>query len=96
MASQIMMENIHSETYSLLINTYIKDPMQHEYLFNAMNTFPASSGRLTGLSDGFPINVRRLPRGWLPSQQSKEYSFSFHLYLLAEEVHSYAWSHILQ
>ena len=27
--------HVHSETYSLLINTYIKDPMQREYLFDA-------------------------------------------------------------
>ena len=32
---QIMVEDIHSETYSLLIDTYIKDPAQHEYLFNS-------------------------------------------------------------
>ncbi|KAF8342484.1 ribonucleotide reductase [Amanita rubescens] len=37
---QIMMENIHSETYSLLIDTYIKDPRQREYLFDAVNTIP--------------------------------------------------------
>jgi len=33
---QIMMENIHSETYSLLIDTYIKDPVDKDYLFNAI------------------------------------------------------------
>jgi len=33
---QIMMENIHSETYSLLIDTYINDPEEKEYLFNAI------------------------------------------------------------
>ncbi len=33
---QIMMENIHSETYSLLIDTYIKDPKEKDYLFNAI------------------------------------------------------------
>ncbi|KAH7920793.1 ribonucleotide reductase small subunit [Leucogyrophana mollusca] len=37
---QIMMENIHSETYSLLIDTYIKDPAQREYLFDAVETIP--------------------------------------------------------
>jgi len=35
-----MMENIHSETYSLLIDTYIKDPVQREYLFDAIETIP--------------------------------------------------------
>ena len=33
---QIMMENIHSETYSLLIDTYIKDEKEKNYLFNAI------------------------------------------------------------
>ncbi|RSL48447.1 Ribonucleoside-diphosphate reductase small chain [Fusarium sp. AF-6] len=37
---QIMMENIHSETYSLLIDTYIKEPSQRTYLFNAIETIP--------------------------------------------------------
>ena len=38
---QIMMENIHSETYSLLIDTYIKDPIEKDKLFHAMETVPA-------------------------------------------------------
>jgi ribonucleoside-diphosphate reductase beta chain len=33
-----MMENIHSETYSLLIDTYIKDTAEKDYLFNAIET----------------------------------------------------------
>lgn len=37
---QIMMENIHSETYSLLIDTYIKDKKEQDYLFNAIETVP--------------------------------------------------------
>jgi ribonucleoside-diphosphate reductase beta chain len=37
---QIMMENIHSETYSLLIDTYIKDPKEKDRLFNAIDTVP--------------------------------------------------------
>ncbi|MCS6980773.1 MAG: ribonucleotide-diphosphate reductase subunit beta [Flavobacteriales bacterium] len=35
---QLMMENIHSETYSLLIDTYIKDPVEKNYLFRAIET----------------------------------------------------------
>jgi len=38
---QIMIENIHSETYSLLIDTYIKDKAEREYCFNAIETMPA-------------------------------------------------------
>ncbi|RMD41343.1 hypothetical protein DV735_g3772, partial [Chaetothyriales sp. CBS 134920] len=37
---QIMMENIHSEMYSLLIDTYIADPAQKQYLFDAIDTIP--------------------------------------------------------
>ena len=37
---QIAMENIHSETYSLLIDTYIKDAAQRAHLFNAIDTVP--------------------------------------------------------
>ena len=36
---QVMMENIHSETYSLLIDTYIRDTKEKNYLFNAIETF---------------------------------------------------------
>ncbi|HJP64565.1 MAG TPA: ribonucleoside-diphosphate reductase small subunit [Mucilaginibacter sp.] len=38
---QIMMENIHSETYALLIDTYIKDPAEKDRLFHAVDTVPA-------------------------------------------------------
>ncbi len=38
---QIMMENIHSETYSLLIDTYIKDEEEKTKLFQAIDVFPA-------------------------------------------------------
>lgn len=41
---QIMMENVHSETYSLLIDTYISDMAQRQYLFDAIDT----SKRLLG------------------------------------------------
>ena len=34
------MENIHSETYSLLIDTYIKDENEKMYLFNAIEHVP--------------------------------------------------------
>jgi ribonucleoside-diphosphate reductase beta chain len=37
---QIMMENIHSETYSLLIDTYIKDPVEKDKLLHAIDTVP--------------------------------------------------------
>ncbi|KAJ7370659.1 Ribonucleoside-diphosphate reductase subunit M2 [Desmophyllum pertusum] len=37
---QIAMENIHSEMYCLLIDTYIRDPGEKQKLFNAIETFP--------------------------------------------------------
>lgn len=38
---QLAMENIHSETYSLLIDTYIKDQAEKSRLFHAVDTVPA-------------------------------------------------------
>ena len=37
---QIAVENIHSETYSLLIDTYIKDQREKTHLLNAIETVP--------------------------------------------------------
>ena len=37
---QIAMENVHSETYSLLIDTYIKDREEKTMLFHAIHNFP--------------------------------------------------------
>jgi len=38
---QIMMENVHSETYSLLIDTYVTDDVEKDQLFRAIEVFPA-------------------------------------------------------
>jgi len=38
---QIAMENVHSETYSLLIDTYIKDSVEKDRLFHAIDNFPS-------------------------------------------------------
>ncbi|KAF5297802.1 hypothetical protein FQA39_LY11951 [Lamprigera yunnana] len=37
---QIAIENVHSEMYSLLIDTYISEPKQKDFLFNAIETMP--------------------------------------------------------
>lgn len=37
---QIAMENIHAETYGLLIDTYIKDAKEKDYLFKAIDNIP--------------------------------------------------------
>jgi len=40
-AYQIFIEQIHSETYSLLIDTYIKDASEKDKIFNAVETIPS-------------------------------------------------------
>jgi len=61
---QIMMENIHSETYSLLIDTYIKEPAEREYLFDAVETIPCVKKKadwaLTWISDRQATFAERL------------------------------------
>merc|ERR1711904_733074 len=42
---QIAMENIHSETYSLLIEAYIRDPVEKQKVFDAIHTMPAVSAK---------------------------------------------------
>jgi len=44
-AFQAAMENIHSETYSLLIDTYVQDPKEKTSLFEAMHTMPAIAAK---------------------------------------------------
>jgi ribonucleoside-diphosphate reductase subunit M2 len=39
-AFQAAMENVHSETYALLIDTYVRDPAEKERLFRATETIP--------------------------------------------------------
>jgi ribonucleotide reductase beta subunit family protein with ferritin-like domain len=41
---QLMMEAIHSETYSLLIDTYIEDKAEKQHLFQAIQTIPCVKG----------------------------------------------------
>ncbi|VDB87223.1 unnamed protein product [Peniophora sp. CBMAI 1063] len=42
---QVMMENVHSETYSMLIETYIRDHQERNRLFSAINTIPTVSAK---------------------------------------------------
>eukprot|EP00967_Tisochrysis_lutea_P050718 scaffold62443_cov19-Tisochrysis_lutea.AAC.1 len=37
---QIAIENIHSEMYSLLLEQYIRDPVEKDKLFHAIETVP--------------------------------------------------------
>merc|ERR1711920_781913 len=42
---QMAMENIHSETYSLLIEQYIREPTEKDKIFDAIHTMPAVSAK---------------------------------------------------
>lgn len=54
---QIMMENIHSETYSLLIDTYIKEQKQRTYLFDAIDTSEPPSFSLSSQASHCGLNA---------------------------------------
>ena len=59
---QIMIENVHSETYSLLIDTFIKDTKEKHHLFNAMETIPSVKKKadwaLKWINDTTPFALR--------------------------------------
>ena len=59
---QIAMENIHSETYSLLIDSYIKDEKEKLRLFNAIDTIPSVRKSrlrlLKWINDDMPFGIR--------------------------------------
>ena len=59
---QIAIENIHSETYSLLIDTYIKDLVLKDKLLNAIETIPSVNKKaewaLKWISDTSNFNKR--------------------------------------
>lgn len=38
---QIAMENVHSEMYSILIDSYVRDPKERDFLFNAVENLPS-------------------------------------------------------
>ncbi|KAI1796279.1 beta subunit of ribonucleotide reductase [Ganoderma leucocontextum] len=61
---QIMIENVHSETYSLLINTYIRDPDERTFLFDAIETIPCIKKKadwaLRWISDDQSVFAERL------------------------------------
>ncbi len=53
---QIMMENIHNETYSLLIDTIIDDPEKKKKLLNAVTTMPNVAKLYDWAKKWIPIN----------------------------------------
>merc|ERR1711957_660240 len=48
---QIAMENIHSETYSLLIEQYVRDPEEKDKIFDAIHTMPAVEEAVQWMND---------------------------------------------
>ena len=48
-AFQSMMEQVHSETYSLLIETYVRDPEEKNFLFRGMENSESSIAQPVGL-----------------------------------------------
>ncbi len=72
---QMMMETIHSETYALLIDTYIRDSTEKEHLFAAIDTIPAIKKKadwaLKWISEGSGL-VSSIPTDILDTLKSLE------------------------
>ena len=56
---QIAMENIHSEVYSVLIDTYVNDAAERNRLFNAVETFPCIKKKAEWACAGYTTNEAR-------------------------------------
>ena len=69
---QIMMENIHSETYSLLIDTYVRTPQSATSCSTQLIRLKPSKRRLIGPFAGF--HRLRLPSDSLRSLQLRAFS----------------------
>lgn len=61
---QLAMENIHSETYSLLIDTYIDDDAEKHKLFNAISTIPSVSKKAKWAIKWIDSNSSFVERLW--------------------------------
>ncbi|WVW86542.1 hypothetical protein I302_108591 [Kwoniella bestiolae CBS 10118] len=61
-AFQTMMEQVHSETYSLLIETYVRDSEEKDFLFRGMENIPCVSKKadwaLKYITDEMPFRLR--------------------------------------
>ena len=78
---QIMMENVHSETYSLLIDTLVKEEREKTKLFEAINNFPCIKKKQIGLLNGLMIKGPHLQLDLLPSRVLKAFFFLGHFVL---------------
>ena len=63
---QLMMENIHSLMYSLLIDTYVSNPKEKDDCFNAIDKLPAVQKRLRGLLNGLKTHLSKKDWWHLP------------------------------
>lgn len=80
---QIMIENIHSETYSLLIDTYIKDSKQRTYLFDAIDTSKYSLVYFFMWANSLVPCIRRKAQWAIRWIQDKDSSFAQRLVAFA-------------
>ena len=71
---QIAIENIHSEVYSLLIDTYIKDNTEKAKLFNAIETIPCIKQKANWALKWCTPPTPALLNGSSPLPQSKVFS----------------------
>ncbi len=55
---QKMMENVHSETYSLLLECYVKDTKEQEYLINSIENIPCIAKKIKWIEKWFNSNER--------------------------------------
>jgi len=95
---QIAMENIHSQMYSILIDTYIKESTEKDRLFNAIQNFPCIKKKadwaLKWIGDKRSTFQTRLVA--FACVEGIFFFWCILFNLLAQETRTYAWTHVQQ
>lgn len=93
---QIAMENIRSEMYSLLIDTYIKDSKESKFLFNAIEMMPCVKKKADWALPWIGDKEATCGERVVAFATVEGIFWFFCIDILAQETRTRAWSHIFQ
>ena len=90
------MEENHSETYSLLLQTLVTDAQECEHLFNTLDTIPSIMKKAEGAEKSIQHGTFAERLIVFACVEGIHFSGSFAALFLAQETWSYAWFDVFQ